>query len=698
MESGQLELFCRCAWGFERLLSDELGELGLRHVRPLHGGVAFAGDLRDAYTACMWSRVATRVQLVLSRVAASDADALYEGAKAFPWEDHVRPGATIAVEAHGQNDNLRNTLFTALKVKDALCDRLREVRGFRPDVDAKHPGFAINVAVHQSKATLYLNLSGESLHRRGYREDGVQTEAPLKETLAAAVVLLSGWREADAAGGVLVDPMCGSGTLAIEAAMMSAGIAPGVLRGRWGFEGWLGHDEHVWDQVKAEACDVGAAWDSNVRVIAGDVDPLAVEIARANARRAGVDGLVRFHVGDAAQLERRVKWLRGRDLPGVLVTNPPYGQRLLSHEDLPTVYAALHKAVGALPQGWGVTVLTPDAGIDSALGRLPYKTTACYNGPIEAWIRSYATDEPARTARVVSLAGQQLDVPVSDANGPQFAARLRKVARDLVRRAKREGIPCFRAYDGDLPEYPYAVDVFDCEEGRLLRVEELLRPRRADAQLAARHAYDVWALAAATLDVSMSNVTLLRWRQENRPRRLAAIAERGLRYELDLGSSQAARFVAQREAREFVSTTAKGRRVACLFATGGALCVCAAGAGASEVVAVDGSKGHLDGVRDAMRKNGFVAKRYRYACSEVRSWLAAENAAHRTYDLVVCDAPTWLPAMDAGGRDWDAERDLSSLLASAKRVLSSQGLIVRIYEADELTIPHRGYSVVRKGE
>ena len=191
-DTDELEFFARCAAGFEALLADELRALRLRRVRPLKGGVAFFGTVADAYRACLWSRIATRIQLVLARLDARDGDALYAGCVRYPWETCIASGATIAVQAHGTNDALRNTQFTALKVKDAVCDRLREQRGERPDVDPRDPDIALDVSLHKSHATIFLNLSGASLHRRGYRADGIQTEAPLKETLAAGILLAAG--------------------------------------------------------------------------------------------------------------------------------------------------------------------------------------------------------------------------------------------------------------------------------------------------------------------------------------------------------------------------------------------------------------------------------------------------------------------------------------------------------------------------
>ncbi|MCR4871353.1 MAG: hypothetical protein K5859_08660, partial [Atopobiaceae bacterium] len=321
------EFFARCAAGFEPVLARELKGLGARRVRPLKGGVAFFGQLGDAYRACLWSRVATRIQLVLARLDARDADALYAGAVRMPWEEHVAEGATIAVQAHGTNDALRNTQFTALKLKDAICDRLRDRRGARPDVDPRDPDFEVDASIHENHATLFLNLSGPSLHRRGYREQSVQTEAPLKETLAAGILLAAGWDALADAGASFADPMCGSGTLAIEAALIASGAAPGLLRTRWGFTGWKQHDDALWSALVDEArLQADGAYASSI--IAGDLDADVISIARANAERAGVAQLIRFSVADAADLGRRLEALPG-GMPacGLVAVNPPYGHR-----------------------------------------------------------------------------------------------------------------------------------------------------------------------------------------------------------------------------------------------------------------------------------------------------------------------------------------------------------------------------------
>ncbi len=254
MDNENLELFASCLAGLERPLADELKQLGVKRVRPLGGGVAFFCDVRGALEACLWSRLASRITLVVGRVAARDADSLYEDVRRLPWEDVVVPGASIAVQVHGTNGELRNTHFTALKVKDAVCDRLRDARGVRPDVDAREPDASIDVRVRGERATLSLDLSGASLYRRTYLapEDG--DEAPLECALAAGLLALAGWgRRAFFDAAAFVDVACGDGAMVIEAAAAACDMAPGLARERWGFRGWACFDEGAWADLLEEA-------------------------------------------------------------------------------------------------------------------------------------------------------------------------------------------------------------------------------------------------------------------------------------------------------------------------------------------------------------------------------------------------------------------------------------------------------------
>ena len=669
-----LELFARCAAGFESVLARELKGLRLRRVRPLKGGVAFFGTLSDAYRACLWSRVATRVQLVLARLDARDADALYAGCSRFAWEALVKPGATIAVQAHGENPSLRNTQFTALKVKDAVCDRLRERRGSRPDVDARDPDVAIDVSIHASHATLYLNLSGQSLHRRGYREQGVQTEAPLKETLAAGMLLAAGWDELAGQGATFADPMCGSGTLVIEAALIAADVAPGSLRARWGFEGWLGHDEGVWQELVADArrrADTGVAACGS-SIIGGDLDGRAVSIATENARSAGVGDIVHLGTADASTLAHRIQTVCDT-MPklGLVAVNPPYGKRIGHASDLPATYAALARGIEGLGDGWRLATISPDTGLDTALGMAADEVIPCYNGPIRSSVRIFSSVATTRTEiAVTTLSGDQRAIAVAEPNSEQFAARLRKAAKERAKWARRSGITCYRVYDADLPDYALSVDVFEDVSGACLaRIVEHPAPASVDENRADRRFADAAALVSAVLDIPRERLaTVPRPRGDDAGREasplVATVTEDGLSLEVNVGARQDTGLPLDlRPVRQLVRELAPGRRFLSLGSYAGVPATFAAAGGAASTLTVDSSSTYLDWARRNLDANGFSGKRH----------LTTRTPRPGTsFDLVYADASA------LAGRGIS---DLASLLAPhATLILTSGSKTFRIDE------------------
>ncbi len=691
----QLEFFARCASGFEATLAGELRGLGAQRVRPLKGGVAFFGTVESAYRACLWSRVATRIQLVLARVAAADAETLYHEVVALPWEDHLAPQATLAVRAHGENKQLRNTQFTALKVKDAVCDRLRKARGERPNVDAKNPDFALDVSVHKDKASLYLNLSGPSLHRRGYREDGVQTEAPLKETLAAGMLLAAGWDEF-----VFVDPLCGSGTLAIEAALMAADAAPGLLRTHWGFTGWAQHSQETWQRLQEEATTRKAEGLARLAgnaqgkplFLAGDVDARAIEIAQANAERAGVAELIEFRVADAAALlsssadfaaivPSRGLTPYGLAPCGLLATNPPYGERLLEAGQLNGVYQALHQCIEQLPATWDLAIITPDEGIDAALGEVASQTLSCYNGPIETKLRFYQNRAARTPLHLISLAGRECSVPVFEAGSEQFAARLRKVAKERAKWARKEGVSCYRIYDTDLPDYALSVDLYQhAQTGECYaRLAEYQAPASIDPLLADRRFQDAVALVPAVLDLDSARVfSKVRKRakggQQYREARGEAfvlpVQESGFTFEVDLNSYlDTGLFLDHRITRELLGTLAEGKRVLNLFAYTGTATVHAAGGGAASTTTVDLSNTYLAWAKRNMELNGFTGPQHQFVRANVREWLD-QAVRDQLFDLVFCDPPTFSNSKAMGERSFEVQRDHVELLTKIKRLLA----------------------------
>jgi 23S rRNA G2445 N2-methylase RlmL len=366
-----VRFFATAAKGTEPALRDELRELRFGRVRADRGGVHFEGDLADAARACMWSRIGVRVLLEVASFDAADAAALYAGARAVDWSEWVTPRATLAVRANCRSSRLTHSQFVAQKTKDAIVDDLRDRFGARPSVDRDDPDVLVATHIARDRATLYLDVGGGSLHERGWRARG--GEAPLRETLAAALVRLSGWDRQRP----LVDPMCGGGTIAIEAAAWSRRIAPGLTRARFGLERWASHDDRLRERLRTLRDEArAAALGHGPVVMARDVDPSSVELARNNARTAGVSLVV----------ERQdVRDLKPLDPAGFVVTNPPYGIRV---DPDPALYDDLGRAFRGM-RGHTVVVLAGTPAVGRAMRRAPSRWWTLYNGPIECRLLAY---------------------------------------------------------------------------------------------------------------------------------------------------------------------------------------------------------------------------------------------------------------------------------------------------------------------
>jgi putative N6-adenine-specific DNA methylase len=366
-----VRFFATAAKGTEPALRDELRELRLVGVRADRGGVCFEGGMADAARACLWSRVAVRVLLEVAAFEARDADSLYQGVRAVDWSEWLTPRTTLAVRASTRSSRMTHSQFVAQKTKDAVVDALRDRFGARPSVDKDDPDVLLSVHLARDEATLYLDAGGASLHERGWRAQA--GAAPLRETLAAAMVRLSGWDRQKP----LVDPMCGAGTIAIEAAAWARKIAPGLSRARFGFERWASCDDSVRDGMRALREEArGAARAEGPPVFASDANPRAVERARDNARAAGVELIVD---------RRDVRGLGPLDPPGFVVTNPPYGERLAGDEPL---YEDLARALLRL-RGHTVALLAGSPDLGRAMGREPGRWWILFNGPIECRLLLY---------------------------------------------------------------------------------------------------------------------------------------------------------------------------------------------------------------------------------------------------------------------------------------------------------------------
>jgi len=368
--------FVSTARGLEPVLETELVDLNLQSIRPGVGGVSFLGTLSDAYRANLWLRTGNRVLLVLKEFKCANPDSLYKACRSIPWDRYILRKQTFAVDAFTRDTPLlKNAQYAALKVKDAVVDALRSKWGHRPDVDRHEPDVGVSLHAVGGEATLSLDTTGDRLHRRGYGKS--RKTAPLKETLAAGLVLLSGWDRQTP----LVDPMCGSGTIVIEAALIAAQCAPGLLREGFGFEKWGNFQPSVWKQLVKEARQSDSDTVS-CPIIGMDKDWSAVQSARRNAKKAGVQDFVRFVRRDVLDFEPEAD-------RGLILTNPPYGHRLELSEDPQPFYKRLGDLLKHKCKGWTAEIFTGDPNLAKQIELRTSRRIILYNGPLECRLLRY---------------------------------------------------------------------------------------------------------------------------------------------------------------------------------------------------------------------------------------------------------------------------------------------------------------------
>jgi putative N6-adenine-specific DNA methylase len=362
------QYFATAGRGIEPILAGELIDLGAADVVAGRGGVTFAGDRALLYRANLWLRTAVRVLMPILEAPVSTPDELYEAVRAFDWSRYLTPDHTLAVDCNVRDSGITHSKYAALRVKDAICDQFVARSGRRPSVDVEQPMVGLNLHVYRNHATLSLDSSGMSLHKRGYRP--IQTKAPLNEALAAALVLRSGWK-----GDVpFIDPLCGSGTLPIEAAWLALRRPPGLTRRRFGFQGWMDYDVRLWTEVRDQA-RAGVLKALPALVTGSDVRGDAVAFAIDNAKAAGIGHLLRFEKRDVRDLGPPA------GPPGVIVCNPPYGERIGDERQLGGLYRTLGELFQRCP-GWTCWVFTGNARLARQIGLEPAEEVALFNGKI----------------------------------------------------------------------------------------------------------------------------------------------------------------------------------------------------------------------------------------------------------------------------------------------------------------------------
>ena len=664
------QLFATTARGFEELLKSELTELGAQDAKVAQGGVHYWADDETLYRTLLWSRLSSRILLpIVQAKVFSDLD-LYSAVVGVNWLDYFDEKVHFFVDFNGTNQEIRHTQFGAMRVKDGIVDYFERHGRARPNVDKEQPDIRIHAYLNRDDVVLSLDLSGDALHMRGYRED--TGKAPLRETLAAAIVLRSGWQK----GTPLVDPMCGSGTLLIEAAQMEAQIAPQLYRLHWGFDFWQGHNQAAWEKVKEEALALAEAEKQreNLPHFYGfDLDHRVLQKAKQNAKNAGVAHLMQWQQGDVAAIKNP-----SPNVAGTVICNPPYGERLGTMPALIALYSVFGQRLKQQFAGWNASIFSGEPSLLDCLRLRSHRQFKAKNGPLDCVQKNYQIAERTEQSAVENALEFDRTSSVFSEVAVDFANRLQKNIKKIEKWAKQQGLDAYRLYDADLPEYNLAVDRYADH----IVVQEYAAPKNIDENKARQRLLDA---VNATLQVTgiETNKLILKVRQKqkgtNQYEKLANkgeyfyVNEYGAKLWVNLMDYlDTGLFLDHRLTRKMLGEMAQGKDFLNLFAYTGSATVHAALGKAKSTTTVDMSNTYLNWAEQNLLLNDIEGKQHKLIQADCLQWL---EKCDRQFDLIFVDPPTFSNSKRMED-SWDVQRDHIKLMTNLKRILRPNGTIV----------------------
>ncbi|WP_297929305.1 bifunctional 23S rRNA (guanine(2069)-N(7))-methyltransferase RlmK/23S rRNA (guanine(2445)-N(2))-methyltransferase RlmL [uncultured Aggregatibacter sp.] len=664
------QLFATTARGFEELLKSELAELGAQDAKVAQGGVHYWADDETLYRTLLWSRLSSRILLpIVQAKVFSDLD-LYSAVVGVNWLDYFDEKVHFFVDFNGTNQEIRHTQFGAMRVKDGIVDYFERHGRARPNVDKEQPDIRIHAYLNHDDVVLSLDLSGDALHMRGYRED--TGKAPLRETLAAAIVLRSGWQK----GTPLVDPMCGSGTLLIEAAQMEAQIAPQLYRLHWGFDFWQGHNQAAWEKVKGEALALAEAEkqrENSPHFYGFDLDHRVLQKAKQNAKNAGVAHLMQWQQGDVAAIKNP-----SPNVAGTVICNPPYGERLGTTPALIALYSVFGQRLKQQFAGWNASIFSGEPSLLDCLRLRSHRQFKAKNGPLDCVQKNYQIAERTEQSAVENALEFDRTSSVTPEVAVDFANRLQKNIKKIEKWAKQQGLDAYRLYDADLPEYNLAVDRYADH----IVVQEYAAPKNIDENKARQRLLDA---VNATLSVTgiETNKLILKVRQKqkgtNQYEKLANkgeyfyVNEYGAKLWVNLTDYlDTGLFLDHRLTRKMLGEMAQGKDFLNLFAYTGSATVHAALGKAKSTTTVDMSNTYLNWAEQNLLLNDIEGKQHKLIQADCLQWL---EKCDRQFDLIFVDPPTFSNSKRMED-SWDVQRDHIKLMTNLKRILRPNGTIV----------------------
>ena len=652
--------------GIEVLLADEIKNLGGEHVVQKPEGVYFSASMALGYKISLWTRLATRVMLKLGEGEALNKDQLFKAASSINWLEHFTSDTTFAIDFVGYSEEIRNSQFGGLTIKDAIVDQFREQGHERPNVDKKTPQISFQARLLRDHVSIYLDFSGRGLFQRGYREHS--GAAPLKENLAAALIIRSGWL-ADTSKP-LVDPMCGSGTILIEAVAMATKQAPSIYRASWGFESWLKHDEKLWQGQLNKAKNDSAsalndAQNSSLKVFGVDIDARVINTAQQNTRNANVQRFIEFR----CQNTNDMKNAYGHS--GTILFNPPYGERIGELPELVENFVLFGQKLKSQFIDWRVAILTSNVELLAMLKLSSFKRYKFKNGPLDCQFALYNVDQK-------QLAKDAVNPESSFAEEDSaFANRLKKNTKSLKGWLKSNQIDCYRLYDADIPEYNVAIDIY----GDYLVIQEYAAPKTIDEQKAKKRLQEVLYWAPKVLQVPTDKVILKtrakqtgknQYQRVDKSKQSITMNEHGALFKINLWDYlDTGLFLDHRKTRQIVAKKSKNKSLLNLFAYTGSVSVQAALHGASSITTVDMSNTYLNWAQDNFALNKLNGHKYQFIQADCLDWLKKNTTA---FDIIFIDPPTFSNSKRMED-SFDVQRDHVDLITDALKSLAPGGEI-----------------------
>ena len=691
------KFFATCPKGLESLLFNELNALQASSVKETVAGVSFSGDMNLAMRVCLYSRFASRILLVLNTFRCEDDSDLYMGAHGIGYENYFSSDKTIAVTFNGTNNSIRNTQYGALRVKDAVCDRFVDSKLERPNVDKHNPEVHIVATLKKGEVSVSLDLSGSAQFWREYhRSTG---KAPLKENLAAAMVTRAGYTGVDN----FVDPMCGSGTLLLEAAAIATDTAAGLMRSDYGFKHLKDYDESAWSAILSEAQERSEAGkakakERGIKLYGFDADEYVIERAKENIANAGFEDFISVEHRPLDQLINPLTEVN--DLPCTVVTNPPYGERMGNFNELILLYTTLGHKLKTCFAGGKAAVISTSTELLSCLRLSVDKSYRLFNGALECQLRTFKLDR----AQIALESGQfdNLDQNAINQGGANayaamnaqaevavdFSNRLTKNLKNLSKWADKEKITAYRVYDADLPDYNAAIDRYN----QYYVIQEYQAPATIKEFVAQKRLLDMIAATIKVTGAAGDNV-IVKSREKQKgdsqyEKREDAVGHFMDVYEADIAFRVNLRdyldtglFLDARPIRRLIRKEAQGKSFLNLFAYTCTASVAAAMGGATRTVSVDMSRTYLDWGRENFILNDMDVNYSGTSASEQNHFVQADCLAYlsqdqgSTYDLIYIDPPTFSNSKRME-KSFDVQRDHLLMLGNLTRHLNDGGKVI----------------------